>query len=62
MTTEENHAAGDAPGPPAVSRRPIADEGGDSACWLHRVCPHCDAIADEDPPAECPRCHRPITG
>ncbi|WP_346621058.1 hypothetical protein [Blastococcus montanus] len=32
------------------------DEGGDPACWLRRVCPECGGLADEDPPARCPRC------
>jgi rubrerythrin len=33
-----------------------ADEGGDPACWLHRVCPACGRLADEDPPTRCPGC------
>ena len=32
------------------------DEGGDPACWLHRVCPACGRLADEDPPTRCPSC------
>jgi rRNA maturation endonuclease Nob1 len=32
------------------------DEGGESVCWLHRVCPACGRIADEDPPTTCPGC------
>jgi rubrerythrin len=32
------------------------DEGGDPACWLHRVCPDCGRLADEDPPTRCPGC------
>ncbi|GAA1898020.1 group III truncated hemoglobin [Streptantibioticus ferralitis] len=31
-------------------------EGGDPACWLARVCPRCDAVADRDPPTRCARC------
>ncbi|MEU3465227.1 hypothetical protein ABZ721_35485 [Streptomyces sp. NPDC006733] len=31
-------------------------EGGEAACWLDRVCPQCDAVADGPPPARCPRC------
>lgn len=46
----------------ATTRTPAAPEGGDSACWLHRICPHCDAVTDEDPPTTCPRCERPVTG
>jgi rubrerythrin len=33
-----------------------ADEGGDPVCWLHRVCPACGRLADEDPPTRCPAC------
>ena len=33
-----------------------ADEGGDPACWLSRVCPGCGRLADEDPPTRCPDC------
>ncbi|MDK3258585.1 hypothetical protein [Blastococcus capsensis] len=33
-----------------------ADDGGDPACWLSRVCPECGGLADEDPPTRCPRC------
>jgi hypothetical protein len=32
------------------------DEGGDPACWLHRVCPDCGRLADEDPPTRCAGC------
>jgi rubrerythrin len=32
------------------------DEGGDPACWLHRVCPECGRLADDDPPTRCPAC------
>jgi hypothetical protein len=32
------------------------DEGGDPACWLHRVCPACGRLADEDPPTRCANC------
>jgi rubrerythrin len=33
-----------------------ADDGGDPACWLRRVCPACGRLADEDPPTTCPAC------
>lgn len=29
---------------------------GDPACLLHRVCPRCGALADEEQPAVCLRC------
>jgi len=32
------------------------DEGGDPACWMHRVCQECGRLADEDPPTRCPSC------
>ena len=43
---------------PAASR---GDEGGDPACWLHRVCPACGRIADEDPPTVCAECGEELT-
>jgi rRNA maturation endonuclease Nob1 len=35
---------------------PGPHEGGDSACWMARVCPSCGRLADSDPPTECARC------
>ncbi len=35
---------------------PVADEGGEAACWLHRVCPACGAVPDGRAPAYCSRC------
>ncbi len=32
------------------------DDGGDPACWLHRVCPACGRLADEEPPTRCTGC------
>ncbi len=32
------------------------EEGGEAACWLHRLCPECDAVQDEARPARCWRC------
>jgi hypothetical protein len=40
--------------PPAPLRDD--DEGGDPACWLHRVCPVCGRLADDDPPTTCAGC------
>ena len=28
--------------------RPMTDEGGDPACWLHRVCDDCGAVIEDD--------------
>jgi hypothetical protein len=41
-----------------ADRRPLepADEGGDPACLLRRVCPVCGRVADEDPPTTCAAC------
>jgi DNA-binding MarR family transcriptional regulator len=39
------------PGPHAAG-----DDGGDPACWLHRLCPACGRVADEDPPTRCAAC------
>ncbi|MGZ4607726.1 MAG: hypothetical protein ACXVXV_16470 [Blastococcus sp.] len=38
------------------------DEGGDPACWLHRVCPECGRLADEEPPTRCPACGAAVPG
>ncbi|NEK58911.1 MarR family transcriptional regulator [Geodermatophilus sabuli] len=49
-------------GPPPVERAaPVAGpDGGDPACWLHRVCPACGRMADGDPPTTCPACGEPL--
>lgn len=40
-----------------VPRRPDdAAEGGDSVCWLERVCDACGALADAPPEPVCDRC------
>jgi hypothetical protein len=42
-------------------RQPLGDdEGGDSVCWLHLLCPQCGALVDEDPPTACARCCKRI--
>ncbi|SDC35802.1 DNA-binding transcriptional regulator, MarR family [Geodermatophilus telluris] len=38
------------------------DEGGESACFLHLVCPECGRVADEAPPTRCPGCAAELTG
>ncbi|MFZ0118405.1 MAG: hypothetical protein WAN20_20320 [Pseudonocardiaceae bacterium] len=35
---------------------PPADEGGDPACWMPRVCPECGRLAAQDPPTVCTQC------
>jgi rubrerythrin len=36
-----------------VGERPV---GGEPVCLMHRMCPACGGLADEDPPTRCPRC------
>jgi rubrerythrin len=31
-------------------------EGGEAVCWLHRVCPECGRLVEEEPPTRCPDC------
>ena len=49
--------------PTATGRHvPVPDnEGGDPACWLHRVCGACGRVADEDPPTRCAACGAELT-
>lgn len=30
--------------------------GGEPACLMHRLCPECWRLADENPPTRCPHC------
>lgn len=63
---------GDSPGELTAPRR-LADaapaetapdaapaEGGDPACFVHRVCPGCGRVADSEPPTSCPGCGREL--
>ncbi|SFP09814.1 DNA-binding transcriptional regulator, MarR family [Geodermatophilus dictyosporus] len=38
------------------------EEGGESACFLHLVCPECGRVADEAPPTRCAGCGAELTG
>jgi hemoglobin len=38
---------------PTAERMTRSDEGGDSACWSHLVCPGCGQLADEGHRPEC---------
>ena len=49
-------AALDGPGRRRATIDGPGDDGGDPACWLHRVCPACGRVADEDPPTRCASC------
>lgn len=43
----------DADGPVEQS---APDEGGDAACWAHRVCPECGRLNDAERPVRCEAC------
>lgn len=34
----------------------MTEEGGESVCWLSRVCQECGRLADVEPPTTCTRC------
>ncbi|GAB3809081.1 hypothetical protein GCM10028798_36180 [Humibacter antri] len=36
--------------------RPVADEGGDAACWLSHVCTECGALVEGSTATPCWRC------
>lgn len=42
----------------ATQERRCVDEpvGGEPVCLMHRVCPECGRLADQDPPTRCPHC------
>lgn len=44
--------------PPGVSSSPAGEngEGGDSACWAHRVCPECGRLNQAEHPHTCEAC------
>ncbi|AEM83949.1 hypothetical protein [Streptomyces violaceusniger] len=44
---------------PDPAPAPAEPEGGESACWLDRVCADCGAIQDTAPFARCARCGVP---
>ncbi|WP_237318291.1 hypothetical protein [Streptomyces sp. JJ36] len=56
-TTGTPAAAATPSGPPGPAP---ADEGGEPACLLDRVCPECGGLADAPPPTACPRCGAPL--
>ncbi|MEO6886409.1 MAG: hypothetical protein ABI232_09025 [Jatrophihabitantaceae bacterium] len=35
---------------------PVEREGGDAACWAHRVCPECGRLNDAEHPVVCENC------
>lgn len=58
----EGAGSADRDRPAAPTGAVAGPEGGESACWLDRVCPQCDAVADGPPPARCPRCGAELRG
>ncbi|MFJ9773197.1 hypothetical protein ACIRVF_18485 [Kitasatospora sp. NPDC101157] len=38
------------------------DEGGESACWLDRVCPECGRLRERPGPGPCENCGAPDGG
>lgn len=36
------------------------DLGGESVCWLDRVCPECGRLTEGEPGARCPQCGTPL--
>lgn len=36
--------------------KPAERVGGEPVCLMHRVCPACGRLADQDPPTRCPHC------
>lgn len=49
------------PSPARGAAPDLLADGGDPACWLHRVCPACGGVADTDPPTRCPACGAELT-
>jgi hypothetical protein len=35
---------------------PVDREGGDAACWAHRVCQECGRLNDAEHPVSCENC------
>ncbi|KUL48690.1 MULTISPECIES: hypothetical protein [Streptomyces violaceusniger group] len=63
-TANRETANGETVNRETVNRRtadpaPAEPEGGESACWLDRVCADCGAIQDTAPFARCARCGAP---
>jgi rubrerythrin len=55
----ETSDTGETPSPAQPSSRQApatAELPGDSVCWLRLVCTECGAIAESEPPTNCPQC------
>ncbi len=46
----------DRPDPDSDVLRALTDNGGDAACWAHRVCQACGRLNDADRPKVCEAC------
>jgi hypothetical protein len=42
--------------PVAAEPQPVEREGGDAACWAHRVCPECGRLNEAERPEICEAC------
>jgi ribosomal protein S27AE len=60
MGDEDGGASATTPEPAATGT--AGPEGGESVCWLERVCPECGRLADTAPPVRCTRCGTLLTG
>lgn len=56
----EPEAPGGALAPAPHAAPDSTPEGGESVCWLDRVCPECGRLADTAPPTVCARCGSPL--
>lgn len=41
---------------PPVDEEPRREEGGDAACWAHRVCQECGRLNEAEHPLVCEAC------
>lgn len=46
--------------PVRVPVEPLAEYGGDQACWLSRVCPECGRLTEGRDPSHCADCGQPL--
>ena len=52
MTASMDEERASVPSSPATEH----EDGGDSACWAHRVCPECGRLAQAEHPDACEAC------
>jgi rubrerythrin len=59
--TPDSHQTPSTARTPRSRQAPATTElPGDSVCWLRLVCTECGAIAESEPPTNCPQCGTPI--